>query len=109
MSLSSLRKSAYRQLEPGAWPGKGLSPVNFALVVLILIAVIEAVLDTEPMITHGREQLFADIEFGIGLIFLVEYVARLWVAVESPQFKAARAPRLRYAITPIAIIDFLAV
>ena len=109
MTLQSLRKAAYRQLEPSAWPRKGLSPVNLALVILIFIAVIEAVLDTEPTISRGREALFADIELGIGIIFLVEYVARLWVAVENPRFASSRFPRLRYAVTPIAIIDLLAV
>ena len=42
-------------------------------------------------------------------VFLVEYVARVWVAVENPLFKTKRFPRLRYMVTPIAIIDLLAV
>ena len=109
MTLQSLRKAAYGQLEPDAWHAKGLSPVNTALVVLIFVAVAEAVLDTEPTISRGREELFANVEFGVGLIFLTEYVARLWVAVENPRFRNARFPRLRYALTPIAIIDLLAV
>ena len=109
MALNSLRKAVYRQLEPAAWPKKGLSPVNLALVILIIVAVIEAVLDTEPTITAGREQLLDRIEFGIGLIFLVEYVLRLWVAVDIPRYRNSRFPRIRYALSPIAIIDFLAV
>jgi voltage-gated potassium channel len=109
MASRSLRQRLYIQLEPDAWPGKGLSPTNLALVVLILIAVAQAVLDTEPTITQGRERLFADLEFGIGIIFLIEYVARLWVEVDNPKFRGSRFPRLRYALTPIAIIDLLAV
>lgn len=109
MALSSLRSMAYRQLEPAAWPRKGLSPVNLALVVLVIVAVLEAVLDTEPMISGGREELFAGVELGLGIVFLVEYLARLWIAVENPRFRNSRFPRLRYALTPIAIIDLLAV
>lgn len=109
MGLIELRKAAYRQLEPTAWPGKGLSPVNLALVILIVIAVVEAVLDTEPRISAGRELLLNQIEFGLGMIFLVEYVARAWVAVDNPRFAKYRYPRLRYMVTPIAIIDLLAV
>lgn len=108
MALNSLRKKVYKQLEPTA-RRKGLSPVNIALVVLILIAVVEAVLDTEPMIYQGHERLLDDIEFGIGLIFLVEYLARLWIAVDNPRYAKFRFPRLRYAFSWIAIIDFLAV
>jgi voltage-gated potassium channel len=109
MALKSFRLKAYRQLEPSAWPGTGLSPVNTFLVILIIVAVIQAVIDTEPLITAGREGLMNDIEFGIGLIFLVEYVARVWVAVDNPACASSRFPRLRYMITPIAIIDLLAV
>ena len=109
MSMRSLRLAAYHQLEPSAWPNKGLSPVNIALVILVMIAVFEAVIGTEPTISKGIEEELADLELGIGIIFLVEYVARLWVAVENPRFKNSRFPRLRYAVTPIAIIDLLAV
>jgi voltage-gated potassium channel len=109
MTLSSLRARAYRDLEPSAWPGAGLSPINLFLVVLIFVAVAHAVIETEPMFTSGRERLFDLAELGIGLIFLVEYLARVWIAVENPRFAASRFPRLRYMATPIAIIDLLAV
>jgi len=109
MGLTEFRHKCYKQLEPTAWKRKGLSPVNHVLVYLIVIAVIEAVIDTEPAIANGREQLLNNIEFGIGLIFLVEYLARAWVAVDNPRFAKYRFPRLRYLVTPIAIIDLLAV
>ncbi|MEO6224547.1 MAG: ion transporter [Sphingomicrobium sp.] len=109
MALTSVRKRLYRQLDPAAWPRKGLSPLNMAIVVLIIIAVVEAVIDTEPKITRGSERLLDRVEFGIGLIFLVEYFARLWIAVDIPRYQKARFPRLRYASSPMAIIDILAV
>ncbi len=107
--MLELRKTFYRQLEPSAWRKKGLSPVNHFLVYLIIIAVIEAVIDTEPVISDGREPLLNNIEFGLGMIFLVEYVSRVWVAVENPRFAKYRYPRLRYMMSPIAIIDLVAV
>ena len=109
MAPSSLRLKAYRQLEPAAWPHPGLSPVNLFLVILIIAAVAQAVLDTEPLITAGREPMFRAVELALGLIFLIEYAARVWVAVENPRFANSRFPRLRYMVTPIAIIDLLAV
>jgi voltage-gated potassium channel len=109
VTLESLKRAAYRQLEPAAWPGKGLSPVNKVLIVLIVVAVVEAVIDTEPLIAAGREQLLTDIEFGIGLIFLVEYIARAWVEALNPRYSKFRFPRLHYLTSPIAVIDLLAV
>lgn len=108
-SWRSVRQRVYRQLEASAWPKKGLSPVNSALVVLIIFAVATAVLETEPLISAGREMLFADLELALGLIFLVEYVARVWTSVENPRFAGASFPRLRYMASPIAIIDLLAI
>ena len=109
MAEASLRGKLFRQLEPSAWPKDGLSPLNTALVVLIIVAVTLAVIDTEPMITGGHEQLMNQVDFGIAMIFLAEYAARLWIAPENPRFRNFRFPRLRYAVTPIAIIDLLAV
>lgn len=109
MADHALRKAAYRHLEPAAWPKKGLSPINIFLVILIIVAVIQAVIETEPLIAQGREQIFRYLELGIGIVFLIEYVARVWVAVENPRFASSRFPRLRYMVSPIAIIDLLAV
>ncbi len=109
MPLSRLRKRVYRALEPSAWPGKGLSPVNGFLVFLIVVAVVEAILSTEPSISTGNELVLARIELGLGIIFAIEYVVRLWIAVDNPQWAKFRHPRLHYAKSPIAIIDFLAV
>jgi voltage-gated potassium channel len=109
MTLTALRAKAYRQLEPSAWPDKGLSPVNLFLVILIVIAVVDAVIETEPTLVAGREQLFDSIELAIGLIFLVEYVARVWIAPDNPRCASSRYPRLRYMASPIAVIDLLAI
>lgn len=109
MGLTELRKAAYRQLEPTAWPDKGLSPVNKFLIALIVVAVLEAIIDTEPTLTAGRELFLGRLELTIGIIFLVEYLLRAWIAVDNPRFANYRYPRLRYLVTPMAIIDLLAI
>ena len=109
MSLESLRLRVYRQLEPSAWPRPGLSPANLFLAVLILVSVAAAILETEPAIAAGRELLFREMELAVAAIFLVEYAARVWTAIENPRFANSRFPRLRYALTPIAIIDLAAI
>jgi len=109
MPSSNLRLKVYRQLESSAWPGRGLSPVNLFLAVLIVVTVCAAIGETEPLIVRGREYIFDRMEVIVGAIFAVEYVARVWVAVENPAFAKYKYPRLRYSVTPIAIIDLLAV
>jgi voltage-gated potassium channel len=109
MSLRSLRLRVYRQLEPSAWPRQGLSPTNLLLAILIIVAVVAAVIETEPMVSSGRELLFDYFEVLVAAVFSVEYAARVWTAVENPRFAGYRFPRLRYMVTPIAIIDLLAI
>ena len=109
MSWRSLRLRVYRQLEPAAWPRQGLSPTNLFLAILIVIAVIAAVIETEPVVSGGRDLLFDYFEVLVAAIFSVEYAARVWTVVENPRFAGYRYPRLRYMISPIAIIDLLAI
>ena len=109
MASESLRSKVYRQLEASAWPGRGLSPTNLFLAVLIVVTVLAAILETEPTIARGHELLFEHMEVLVGAIFSAEYLLRLWVAVENPRFAKYRFPRLRYALTPIAIIDLVAI
>jgi len=39
------------------------------------------------------------------IIFAIEYIARVWVCVENPRYQS----RLRYILTPAAILDLLTV
>jgi voltage-gated potassium channel len=105
----SIRNWLYRQLEPCAWPRQGLSPLNWFVSALIVVAVVLSIVETEPTIALGRERFFDDFEFFAGLLFLGEYLARVWVEVDNPRFARFRFPRLRYALTPIALIDLVAI
>ena len=109
MSWQSLRLRAYRQLEPTAWPRQGLSPTNQFLAFLIIVAVIAAIVETEPLISGGHQLLFDFFEVAVATIFSIEYAARVWTTVENPRFARYRFPRLRYILSPLAIIDLMAI
>ncbi|MEO7379509.1 MAG: ion transporter [Sphingomicrobium sp.] len=103
----TLRHALYRQLDPAARTGR-LSALNRLLVLAIFVAAFVAVIETEPTIATGREQLFREVELGFGILFGVEYFARLWVSVEQPAHHGVRPSRWRYARSPAAIIDLIA-
>jgi hypothetical protein len=46
--------------------------------------------------------------FSVG-IFTVEYLLRLYLAPEDPEFQGSSRPRLRYIRSPFAVIDLLAI
>jgi voltage-gated potassium channel len=108
MAWERLRLSTFRELEPSA-RSNGLSLSNRVLVLLILFSTATAVVETEPTILNGHETIFRTAEVSFGVVFLFEYLARLWVAVDHPAFAGTRFPRLRYALSFPAIIDLVAV
>jgi voltage-gated potassium channel len=101
-----LRKVVWRQLDPEAYERTGLSPVNKIIVWTVVFSSLAAVLETEPTINDRAPRAFSSFELVIALLFLVEYLCRLWVVGENPAFRGFRG-RLRYALTPAAVIDLV--
>jgi voltage-gated potassium channel len=104
-----LRRQLYIQLEPAAWPWRGLSPVNLAIFVTILVTSVIAIIETEPTVADGREALFDIIEWIIGGVYTVEYLARAWTASENPRYGPGWRGLWRYVRSPIAIIDLISI
>ena len=95
-------------LVPGAWPHHGLSPVNKGLCALIVVSSMMAILETEDTITREAPRLFAASEAVFSLVFGIEYVARLWAVGIDPRYGGVLG-RLRYMLTPLALIDLAAI
>ncbi len=108
-TANTWRGRLYRSLEPQAWPGEGLSPLNRLVCLLILLSVAVAVLETEPALREGWGHLFLTFEMTVGVIFVVEYLARAWVAVEHPGYGKPVMGRLRYLVSFSAVVDLMAI
>lgn len=106
---TDLRRRLYQALEPSQHHGSGLSLLNRFIVAAIVLSVVFAVVESEHDFYDQAPALFHWIEFGFSLVFLIEYVARLWVAPEDPRYRGGFRGRLRYALTPAALLDLLAV
>src|SRR5512139_3234784 len=104
--MSDLRRRLYHQLEPSHREG-GLSMLNRFIVVVILVSVAFVVVESEPAIHESHPTLFHAVEIVFGLVFLMEYVARMWVAAEDPRYSDGLRGRLRYALTPSAVLELL--
>lgn len=101
---ASLRAWLQAQLDPSSRP-RGLSPLNTFLAAIILISVTLALIETEATVTAGREHLFRLAELTFAAVFSLEYAARFWTAAEKGGWPA----RLRWVISPGALIDLLAI
>lgn len=86
-----------------------LSVINLFLVLVILAAVTVSVIATEPTIDGAYHGLIIELEVTFGVIFLVEYLLRVWCVAEAPGRGSATTKRLRFIVSPMAIVDLVVV
>ncbi len=107
----AFKQRLFRILEAGH-PGDRLSlAFDWAMIALILANVAAVVAETVVSLRARYEAEFWTFEVVSVAIFTVEYVARLWVCDEHLSL-ARRGPlgaRLRFAASPYALIDLIAI
>lgn len=102
----ALRARLHRALDVSRT--KRLSALNMGLVVAILLSVTVAVLDTEAAIAVPMAAVFRWLDVVFLLLFGTEYLVRLWTAPETARYAHPLWGRLRWMLSPAAIIDLLA-
>ena len=109
--LRELRKRVYQVLEQGPVGDRLSSAVDRFLVLLIVVNLLAAALESMPQYQTRYAALFALVEYFSLVVFTVEYGLRLWCAVEHGphQHLAARRARMKYALSTSGIIDLIAV
>lgn len=105
----TLRQNAYEQLFARADGANGLSFVNRFMVFVILSAVLLTVLSTEVTFRTQHEDYLIVIEFLFGLVFGVEYVARVWAIAEEADGISVTRQRIRFMLQPLSLLDLFVV
>lgn len=107
----SLRRRVYLALEGGRAGGTAGTLIEFALIALILANVIAFTLQSVPAIRQQFRDFFIPFEALSISVFTIEYAARLWGAPEDPLLgqDGPLLCRLRYALRPMMMIDFIAI
>ncbi len=86
--------------------------VDIGLIVLITLNVLCVILESVHQYRVLWGSYFHTFEFFSVCLFSLEYVLRVWSAVDNPwqdQYRRALVGRLRFAGTPMAVIDLLAI
>lgn len=83
--------------------------VNTVIMTLIFFNVIAVILESvqEYHIAYAKE--FWYFELVSIIIFSTEYCIRVWVSSENRQYSGGFRDRLRYMLTPMALIDLIAI
>lgn len=88
---------------------RGSQLVDVVIMSLIVVNVLAVVLGTVDSIYQQYRELLLVIEYVSVAVFSAEYLARVWSAVEIPDFDSPVLGRVRFALRPVLLIDLLAI
>ena len=109
MNKKSLRKRVWEILEKGNSNDKVSFYTDIFLITLIIFNIVAVLLETVDSIYSRYALEFLIFERFSTVVFLIEYILRIWVCVEEKIKNNKLITRLKYASTWPAIIDLLAV
>ena len=99
---------AYEILE-GTTNDKVAKSFQIFIVVLITANVVMVIVETEEVITNPYGFLFNPFEIFSVIIFTIEYAGRLIVCTQNPKYANKKYARLRYAVSPMMLVDLAAI
>jgi voltage-gated potassium channel len=102
----NLKAKIFGMLEPGDEDSKYFDPL---IMVLIVLNVAVVILETVDWLNASYGRLFRAFDLFSVAVFTVEYILRVWSCTENPKFKTPFSGRLHYLITPMAIVDLMAI
>jgi len=76
---------------------------------LILLNVAAFIASTSPSFSQEQKNILENIEIVSSLVFTIEYVLRLWVCTVDRRYSHPLQGRLRYALTPLSLIDLVSI
>lgn len=82
---------------------------NDAIALLIFANVLAVILESMAGLRARYGRAFDSFETFSVLVFTLEYVGRVWTAVEDAKFRRPVWGRLRFAVTPMALLDLAVV
>ena len=83
--------------------------VVISMISLILLNVLAVMAESVVWIRVDFARWLAVFETFSVTAFVIEYVLRLWSCTANPRFRGAVLGRIQFALTPLAVVDLLAV
>lgn len=107
--MSAFRRRAHEILEVAPGSDRVSQALDFFIIGLILLNTAALILSTVEPIYRIAPQLFQYLEVVSVSIFLAEYLLRLWACTAEPKYSHPVYGRVRFALSPLLLIDLLAI
>ncbi len=76
---------------------------------LIILNITAFIASTSPVFSLEHQKIFEDIEIVSSLVFSLEYLLRMWVCTVDSKYSHPIWGRIKYALTPLSLIDFVSI
>lgn len=106
---ATTRKRLYSVLEMTEGRTRSGVALNAFIMALIFVNVVAVTLESVRSYQLAYAQLFWMLEVFSISVFSIEYLVRAWVSVESVHYGDGWRGRLRYVLSPMALIDLAAI
>jgi voltage-gated potassium channel len=104
--IKSQKQRIFGVLEP---MDKDSRIFDFFIITLIILNVIVFILETVPAINNMYGLIFYAFEVFSVVVFSIEYALRVWTCNINEKFQDPILGRARYILTPLALIDLMAI
>ena len=107
MKRKAFRRELYRILEAENYSSWLAKLDRLLLTVLIILDISCFILGTSQPLDRSYHWLFRGVAIFSTIVFTLEYGLRLWLCTVDRKFRHPLWGRIRYAFTPMAIVDFI--
>ncbi len=106
-----MRRATFRLLEGWGRADRTGKIVDGLLILLILLNVVAVTLESVKSLDLRHSTYFIVFEIFSVTVFTIEYVIRVWASIEHPDAdsNASIKSRLKYMLSPIALVDLAAI
>jgi len=108
MTYYGMKKRTYDILEDRTGDKSGRFFMVFILT-LIVLNVFAVILETVESFSNQYNAIFVSFEIFSVAIFSIEYILRVWSCTTDEKYKGGIKGRIKFALTPMALIDLFAV
>jgi voltage-gated potassium channel len=109
VTYEQAKRRTYELLEREVGTSRLDLAVDYFITALIVVNVTAVMLETVVWIEEPLRPYFAAFEIFSVAVFTAEYLLRLWSCTVNPRYAGPLRGRLRYALSPMPLIDLLAV
>jgi voltage-gated potassium channel len=103
-----IQGEVYSLLESPADTSKVRKAIIFFIATLILLNIFVIILETENSIYVKYTTFFFLFDLFTVIVFSTEYILRVWCCVKNPEYSSPVRGRIRYALSPYALVDLIA-